>query len=500
MSETTDWRPLEEPRGSRSDGPHRSAFTISPFNRLARTHAFLVSGDTLVALALAGSLFFSIDPNAARWRVGLYLFLTMAPFAIVAPLIGPALDRAAGGRRMMVILSGALRAIVAFFMIGHLDSLLLFPEAFAMLVLGKGYHVAKSAMVPGTVTNDEELVQANSKLSLLSGIAGAVAAVPGGLLLLLGGAAWVCGLAMLVFAGGAIMALRLPPAVVATEPEGEVERSELRGAGIILAASAMGLMRGLVGFLTFLIAFTLRGSQDQPFVTEFGSHVGAATREAVGVVSTTITTGSPTWHFGVAAAMAGIGAPLGALITPRLRRSVPEERIIVGALALAVGAGVVAAVTGDLLGAALIALGVAVAGSAGKLAFDSILQRDAPDANRGRSFARFESRFQLIWVVGAAIPVLVPIPGRVGFLLVATGAAFAAISYVLGNRFLETHGRLKPRKAPEVTEKLKAEAARRARGVRRSARTRVRRSGVVPGTVPDDTPDGTPQPGSGGVG
>src|SRR5690606_23235425 len=146
-----------------------------------RTHGLLVAGDTLVALALAGSLFFSIDPSAARWRVGLYLLLTMAPFAVVAPLIGPALDRAAGGRRMMVILSGALRAGVALLMIRHLESLLLFPEAFTMLVLGKGYHVAKSAMVPGTVRTDDELVEANSKLSLLSGIAGAVAVVPGGI-------------------------------------------------------------------------------------------------------------------------------------------------------------------------------------------------------------------------------------------------------------------------------------------------------------------------------
>jgi hypothetical protein len=36
---------------------------------LARTHAFAVAGDTLVALALADSLFFSIDPNAARLKV-----------------------------------------------------------------------------------------------------------------------------------------------------------------------------------------------------------------------------------------------------------------------------------------------------------------------------------------------------------------------------------------------------------------------------------------------
>ena len=52
-----------------------------------------------VAISLAGSLFFDISPEAARGKVALYLLLTMAPFAIVAPILGPALDsmRAGGG-------------------------------------------------------------------------------------------------------------------------------------------------------------------------------------------------------------------------------------------------------------------------------------------------------------------------------------------------------------------------------------------------------------------
>ena len=78
-----------------------------PFARFARAHALFAAGDTLVAIALAGSLFFSISPDAARGRVALYLLLTMAPFAVVAPLIGPFLDQREGGRRTMVIASAA---------------------------------------------------------------------------------------------------------------------------------------------------------------------------------------------------------------------------------------------------------------------------------------------------------------------------------------------------------------------------------------------------------
>lgn len=490
MSTQAGWRPLEGP--PRSDP---GAFVVSPFARLARTHSLLVAGDALIALALAGSLFFSIDPNDARWRVGLYLALTMAPFAVVAPLVGPYLDRIMGGRRWMIIGSGAARAVIAILMIRHIESLLLFPEAFAMLVLGKGYHVAKSAMVPTTVRTDEELVDANGKLSLLSGIAGAIAIVPGGLLLWLGGSQWVCGLAVITFAAGTVVGLKLPSAVVATEPLGDSERAELRGGGILLAVSAMGLLRGLVGFLTFLIAFSFRGIVEKPFVEGFGSGLGSTTRELLGQTVTSVSTGSPTWHFGVAAAMAGLGAPLGAIVTPRLRRTVSEERLLVAALVLVVVAGLISALAGGLLGGAVAAFAVGLASSGGKLAFDSIVQRDAPDANRGRSFARFETRFQLIWVLGAAIPVVVNIPARLGYLMIAGGAAFAAASYMVGRRFLLTHGRMRPRKTDEVTQRIKSGARDRARRLRMDAAARLRPSRPTPpedATPPQDPSDPEP--------
>ena len=60
------------------------------------------------------------------------------------------------------------------------------------------------------------------------------------------------------------------------------------------------------------------------------------------------------------------------------------------------------------------------------------MQRDAPDANYGRSFARFETRFQLMWVFGALIPVIFTLPARLGFGVLAIAAGFAAVSYMFG--------------------------------------------------------------------
>ena len=376
---------------------------MSPFARLARAHAVAVAGDTLVAIALAGTLFFSIDVGEARGEVFLYLGLTVAPFAVVAPLVGPALDRAAGGRRWMVVGAAGLRALVCLLMIRDVDSLLLFPEAFVLLVLAKSHQVAKSALVPTVVGSHAGLVEANSKLAMISGLVGFAAAIPGGLLLRFGGSEWVLALASVVFAAGTAVAWRIPRVQVAAEPESAAGRAELRSAAVLLAASAMGLLRGVVGFLTFLLAFALR------------------------------TDGSPTWHFGVVLGVSAVGGLAGAALAPVLRRSIVEERILSGLLVVVAGMALVAAWLGGLPGAALIAASVGVGAAGAKQAFDSIVQRDAPDANRGRSFARFETRFQLIWVAGAVLGII-PMPMWLGFLLVAGTAAFAAVSYTAGSQ------------------------------------------------------------------
>ena len=415
------WQPLGEPRRTGA-----AAFVVTPFTRLARTHAATVAGDTLITLALADSLFLSIDPEAARSRVALYLALTMAPFAVVAPLIGPTLDRVKGGRRWMVIAANAVRGILALLMIRDIDSLLLFPEAFAVLVLSKSYHVAKSAIVPTVVRSDDELVEANSKLSFLSGVVTFAAAIPAGAVAAISGSQGVLVLAAAACALAAGLGIRIPATQVAEDDTSQTERNELRGGGIVLAASAMGLMRGIVGFLTFLIACYLRS-------------IGAAA-----------------WEFGLVLAASGVGSLLGALVAPGMRRAgVPEERIVQIVLGITTGAAVLAAWSGGLGAAAALAACVGVSASSAKLAFDSVVQRDAPDANRGRSFAKFETRFQLTWVIGAFIPVVVSIPVRVGFLVVAACGGFALFSYLAGLRALG-RGQLPSRRPNPVIRRIRA--------------------------------------------
>lgn len=398
------------PNGKRPRGPApvgrdpRRPWAPSPFTRLARAHAASVSGDALFAIGLAGSVFFSLDFTSARWRVALYLLLTIAPFAIAAPLIGPAIDRIKGGRRWIIVGSLLLRALLAFFVVRHMNSILFYPEAFGMLIMQKIYSISKSAVIPSTVHSDEELVQANSQLTTLSSIAVVIAAIPGGILYAIGGGRATVALGAIVFAVGTILALQLPPTTVAAEPEGEAEREELRSAGITHASTAMSLIRGMVGFLSFMLAFDFKNA------------------------------GAPLWQLGFVAATAQLGFFIGSLVVPRLRRVTSEERILVGSLIVTSVAGVITAFIGGLGGAALLSMMLGVTSCSAKQAFDSIVQRDAPDANRGRTFAKFETRFQLVWVIGALLPIIVPIPASLGFGLIAIAASIAVAFYLVGLR------------------------------------------------------------------
>jgi hypothetical protein len=392
-------RPLTSPE----TGEPNAAFNITPFMRLARTHAASTASDAVVATALAGTIFFAAATADARGKVFLYLLLTMAPFAVVAPLIGPALDRAKSGRRWVVVGTSVARGVLCFALIGRADTLLLYPVAFGILVLQKAYGIARSSLVPAVVESDEELVEANSKLQLLSGIMGFVGAAPGALLFKIfnDNPAGPLALAVCGFAITAGLALRIPKVAVAPTSATPQEKAELRSVGVLLAAAGMGLLRGIVGFLTLYFAFHFRETEE---LVAFGF---------------------------IAAASVG-GTLLGSVLAPRLRQSWPEERMLIGVLVMTVGAGTVATVVGGTFGAGLLGAAVGIGSTAGKLAFDSIVQRDAPDANRGRLFAKFETRFQLIWVVGSMLGLLPLGELRLSFLGVALVSGFAAFSYIVG--------------------------------------------------------------------
>ena len=260
-----------------------------PIGRLSLVQCAMLGGDTLVTISLAGSLFFSISPEAADHKVLLYLLFTLAPFAIVSPLLGPLIDRSRGARRAMVVSSAVGRAVLCPLMATHIHSLLLFPLAFLVLVCSKLYLVTKGALVPemaaltGPDAAGEQAGYAtlNARLTLLGTIAGFVVSVPGVILYKLGGSVAVLVFATIIFVVAAVAGARLPvlsgrkAAQLWADEETRVREYGQAGAAlareqdllrlqpianpeVMLGLTAMCIVRGLTGFMIFMLAFGLR--------------------------------------------------------------------------------------------------------------------------------------------------------------------------------------------------------------------------------------------------
>jgi len=160
-------------------------------DRVIELTAAGAAADAFVAVALAGTLFFSTSVDQARGRIALTLLITMAPFAVLAPFIGPMLDRVRDGRRYIMIGTLLARGLLCWGMAGavqHSDTVTLLPAAFGVLVLQKAYGVTRSSVTPRVLPAKITLVSANARISLAALIASTVGVgVAGGISYLAGG-------------------------------------------------------------------------------------------------------------------------------------------------------------------------------------------------------------------------------------------------------------------------------------------------------------------------
>jgi len=373
--------------------------SADPIDAYGLTHLTSVAGDALVAIALADSVFFSLPVGQAKLRVSAYLGLTMLPLALVSPLLVPVLDRA-GPRRIVEFAAGVGRASISLYAAPRVGTLVLFPAALALLALSKVHAITKNGLTMAYAPPDEGLMRANARLGRVAAM-GAIAAAPFGFLLvrLFGGAGSVY-LAAAMYAGSALLTLRLPhprreggSRARTVGPGGRVR--ELAGA----AVGAVG-MRSAGGFLLFLLAFALRE--------------GDAPR---------------TW-FAVLAGAGVVGSFLADLIAPRLPTDTREEAVVI---ACVTAGGIGALLAFELFGLPLLAVYALVAGAAtefARLAFQSLMQQHAPEGALGRVFVRYEALFQLGWVAGAFLPVALPIRFRAGILVLAAYYGVLAAVYV----------------------------------------------------------------------
>jgi len=397
---------------------HAGGAGESGLARVLELHIVQTAGDTLIVTALASTIFFAVPTEEARSRVAMSLLVTMVPFVVLAPVIGPLLDRVRRGRRYALGTTMVVRSFLAWVMAGAVGGtvaadapLSLYIAAFGFLVCQKAYTVTRATAVPRVLPAGIGLVAANSRISL-AGVAAMVVAAPVGVgLTAWAGSQWSLRLAFVVFAAGVVLALALPPVVdvsegevgarmsSATEPDDDSTSWSI-GPRVVLGLRANATVRAFTGFLTLFLAFRLR-TEPLP---------GFSQTTAVAVV----------------VALAAVGGGLGTLLANSLRRADPE-RVVVAALVVT---SLVAAWAGLAYGPwPVFAVGL-VAGmsqSLAKLCLDALVQSDVPERVRTSAFARSETVLQLAWVVGGFVGLALPLSGAWGLGIAAAATGVAAV-------------------------------------------------------------------------
>ena len=471
-------------------------------DRIIELTAAGAAADAFVAVALAGTLFFSTSVDQARGRIALTLLITMAPFAVLAPFIGPMLDRVRDGRRYIMVGTLLARGLLCWGMAGaveHSDTVTLLPAAFGVLVLQKAYGVTRSAVTPRVLPASITLVSANARISLAAlvastlgvGAAAAVSFLAGGGT---AGATWVLRVGTLVYLGAIALGIRLPTRVDQQDPQadtpaagdvpagdgpgpastGPAAAGAAPGATIPQASTPRASARGAAGPSP---AGTDRSAAGPPpaaapprrarwatTLRSVGPVVGeamrgnAALRAFSGYMIFFLAFLLRTVHFPgtsdklalgamIAAAGAGgfIGTGLGALLKARA-----PHLILFVLLCMSTVVTAVCAVFFGLWAALAVALVAAFGQVLAKLALDSIVQREVPEEIRSSTLAASETIHQLAWVAGglAGLAMSITDSGVAGLAVAAAGLAVTAALLVASRRRRILAARTAPARVP----------------------------------------------------
>jgi MFS family permease len=402
--------------------------------RLFDLHAASVAGDTLIAIGLAGTIFFNVPLGEARSKVALYLLITMVPFALLAPVVGPLLDHFRHGRRYALAATMLGRAFLAFVISDHLTGFGLYPAAFGVLALSRAYGVARAAAVPRLLPEGIGLSQVGARSSLYGTFAAAVVA-PIGLAAFWLGPQWPLRVASLLFLVAMVVALRLPPRADSDPPE-EVPAPfkialrlrrppadrPITGRLVVNALIGSATLRALYGFLLLFFAFAIKAGDLG--TTFFGWSAG--TQGAVALVGGALVTGTF----------------LATAVGTRLQIRRPANLQAAGLLIVA-AAAVFATLLYSLATVVLLALLTATFAGIAKLAIDAAIQERVPERLRASAFAHSETVLMLAFVAGGAIGII-PLTGRVGLAVAALFAVAAAVRGTIVATSLRTerlHGR-----------------------------------------------------------
>jgi MFS family permease len=378
--------------------------------RLVHLQFLTAAGDATVAVSLAGTLFFTLPTDQARPQVAQFLLLTMAPFAIVAPFLGPFLDRFRHGRRWALGVSLALRGFLCWVLAGTLDgSAWLFLCALIFLVASKAFTITRAAAVPRLLPEGFTLVNANSRISMANVAGAAVGGVIAAGIAQLG-PAWSLRFGFVIFVAATVVAILLSPKVdssageqsvggllaLSTGATSQTDRTRRRfrnlQPGVQHGLRCVMGARLMTGFLTFFLAFLLR---EHPIASINGALL-----------------------LGIVVVAAGVGNSLGT-IAGNLGKNIAPEKIGLFILCVDLAMAITTAALYSIVTVIALGLIAGLCAQLAKLAYDALVQRDVSEVVRTAVFARSETVFQICWVLGGALGISLPLIPQLGFGIVA---------------------------------------------------------------------------------
>lgn len=455
---------------------HAGGADESGLGKLIELHAVNSAGDMLITVPLASTIVFSVPTGEARGRVALYLLLTTAPFALLAPVIGPLLDRVPHGRRAARAAAMLARSLLALTLARAVETggLELYPAALGVLVSSKAYGVVRSAIVPQLLPGASSLVRANSRVTLAGLLATGAAAPAGAGLHHLGGP-WPLYGACAVFLLGTAYSFALPRTADSAKGEraARIAPADAKPAGgRRTGAKLAGAKRSGAGERDTCS----RRAVQHPSCTRQLTSIRLSWTDRVARAARTTRTGRTTWTnptdrtdreraglrtvgtpvrsalvanaalrclsglltfflafllrhhptgglsapvaLALVAVAAGGGNALGTAIGAWLKARAPEA-IIAAMLGCGLAATTAAATLYANVTLTAVAATAGIAQALGKLSLDALIQRDVPEEVPTSAFARSESLMQLSWVMGGGLGISLPLIGPLGLAVAA---------------------------------------------------------------------------------
>ena len=391
--------------------------------------------------------------------------MTIAPFAVIAPLIGPALDRVYAGRRFALSLTFAARIVLTVWLLTNFHSWVLYPAALGMMVMSKSFGVLKSSVTPRLMPPDIDLVRTNARLTILGHIVGSgvVGGIAAGVSFLFTPreALWVIIVIALMGLYSCVLIprkaesspdewattspLSVPgapltedssldddpkadaattnaPATDTAPPQSSLQSSSRRRAvrqRVSRAAQQLHIVpfphdaktclwsvmtsRSGTGFLTIFVAFAAKSTH------------GLSAWEQLAMLA-------------VAGAAGSVGTFSGNLLGARIPLGAP--RVTVLTIAGIAWAGVIcAAIWPGLIWTAVATFALSLSSSLCKVSLDATIQEGLPEEARSSAFGRSETFGQLAWVFGGTMGIVLP---------PQLGTGFIALSIIIGIGYLRT--------------------------------------------------------------